>query len=477
MQPATTAAAFSSRAPLLGAAVLSLALASSVLIIPFDDRMPYYAVVAGFVACLLVPIWYTSYRGRFDVFETVNVLGVLYFLFYGMGAVWSVGDPENVAYDIQLVPFLLQAAIYSLLGYMAFLAGYFNPLFSGQRRRRLDLVPKSAWFLMIPAAIGSVGSLARVIVARTTLAENRIAEFASSVAQLAPLFVVAWGALWILVLSGKATQSQRRLLWAMAPLAALISYETYSKATTIVLAAVPIMALWYTRRRLPWKTLTILILVVVFAIFPFWNLFRTMDPYLPQEKRLQLTIQTLSSKSAGQYAEGALTGFEGRMALVNSVAIAIRDVGRWVPFANGSTIFGPTLAFLVPRALWPDKPYFETGRDFGKLFRIVGVQDQLTSIAPTVVGELYWNFNLPGILAGMVLFGALIRMLYRRYGEGMEFDPIRRAAHMAIVVHITHFDGGIAGHSAGLLHILVMFEGVIWLGHRLGQFEIAETQG
>jgi hypothetical protein len=329
---------------------------------------------------------------------------------------------------------------------------------------------------MIPAGIGSVGSLARVIVARTTMRENRIAEFASSVAQLAPLFVVAWGALWILVLSGKATQSQRRLLWAMTPLAALISYETYSKATAIVLAAVPIMALWYTRRRLPWKAMTILILVVVFAIFPFWNLFRTMDPYLPQEKRLEMTMQTLSSKSAGQYVEGALTGFEGRMALVNSVAIAIRDVGRWVPFAHGSTIFGPSLAFMVPRALWPDKPYFETGRDFGKLFRVVNVQDQVTSIAPTVVGELYWNFDLPGILAGMAIFGAVVRALYRRYGEGGGIDPMRLAIHMALVVHITHFDGGIAGYGAGLLRLLVMFEGVIWLGHRLGQFEVLETQ-
>src|SRR5678815_2980122 len=124
-------------------------------------------------------------------------------------------------------------------------------------------------------------------------------------------------------------RSQRRLLWAMMPLAALISYETYSKATTIVLAAVPIMALWYTRRRLPWKTLAVLVIVVVFVIFPFWNLFRNLDPYLPQEKRLEVTLQTLSSKSAGQYTEGALTGFKERMALVNSVAIAIRDVGRW----------------------------------------------------------------------------------------------------------------------------------------------------
>ena len=215
----------------------------------------------------------------------------------------------------------------------------------------------------------------------------------------------------------------------------------------------------------------------MFAIFPFFNYFRALDPFLPQDKRLEMTYMTLSSQSAGEYTESALVGFKERMALVNSVAVVIRDVGSWVPFANGGTIFGPTLAFLVPRAVWPDKPYFETGRDFGRLFRVVGATDQQTSIAPTVVGELYWNFDLPGILAGMAVFGLVLRLLYRRYGEGLGMDPIRRAAHMALLVHVTHFDGGIAGHTAGLIRTVILFEAVIWLGKRLGQLETREVEG
>jgi hypothetical protein len=477
VQPTASAAIPSFRTHALRAAVLSVALAASVLIIPVDERVPYYAVVAGFLACLLVPIWYTTtHRRTFDVFETINVLGVLYLVFYGMGAVWSAGDPHNVAYDIHIVPFLLQAAVYSLLGYLALLAGYFNPLLATPRRQ-VELWPRTAWFLMIPAGIGAAGCLGRAVLIRVTYQENRIAEFASSLAQLAPLFVVAWGALWIMYLSGQASRSQRRLLYAMMPVAGLVAYATYqSKAIAIVLVSVPIMALWYARRRLPWKTLAVLAFVVVFVIFPFINYFRNLDPYLPKDKRFEITYQTLSSQSVSEYTEGALTGFKERMALVNSVAVVIRDVGRWVPFANGETIFGPTVAFLVPRAIWPDKPYFVTGRDFGILFRVVGATDQLTSIAPTVVGELYWNFDLAGILAGMAVFGVVLKLMYRRYGEGTGLDPIRRAAHMAILVHVTHFDGGIAGHTSGLLRNLVMFEGVIWLGRRLGQLEVRQIE-
>lgn len=475
MLPTATIANPSFRAHALRAALLCAGLAVTVVIIPFDERMPYYAVVAGFLACLIVPLWFTSHQGGFDVFETVNVLGLQYLVFYGLGAVWSVGDPEHVAYDIHLVPFLLQAALYCLLGYIAFLAGYFSPLLS-TRGHAADLWPRTAWFLLIPAGIGAVGSLSRAVVARVIQRENRVVEFASSLAQLAPLFVFAWGATWMLVLSGRATRGQRRLLYFLTPVAAAVSYATYqSKAITIVLVAVPMMALWYTRRRLPWKTLLALALVVVFGIFPFYNYFRALDPFLPQDKRFDMTYEALASQSPAEYTEGALTGFKERMALVNSVGVVLRDVGRWVPFAQGETIFGPTLAFLVPRAIWPDKPYFVTGRDFGRLFRVVGITDQMTSIAPTVVGELYWNFNLPGILAGMALFGVCMRLLYRRYGEGRGMDPFRRAAHMALLVQITHFDGGIAGTTAGLVRSVLLFEAVIWLGRRMGQLEVREV--
>lgn len=477
MLPTEAIATPSPRAHLLRAAVLCAGLAATVLIVPFDERMSYYFVVAGFLACLLVPVWLASHRGAFDVFETVHVLGLQYLVFYGLGAVWSAGDPEHVAYDIHIVPFLLQAAVYGLLGYVAFLGGYFNPLIAAQTRR-VDLWPRSAWFLLIPAGIGTVGSLSRAVVALVIQRENRILEFASSLAQLAPLFVFAWGATWIIVLSGRATRNQRRLLYVFTPVAVLVSYATYhSKAVTIVLVAVPIMALWYTRRRLPWKSLAALALVVVFGIFPFFNLYRELDPLLSRGKRFEVTYETLASRSPAEYTEHAIFAFENRMALVNSVAVVLRDVGRWVPFAHGETIFGPTLAFLVPRAIWPDKPYFVTGRDFGRLFRVVNPMDQLTSIAPTVVGELYWNFDLPGILAGMALFGMCLRLLYRRYGEGSGIDPFRRAAHMAVLVDITHFDGGIAGQTAGLIRLLLMFEAVIWLGRRLGQLELREIDG
>ena len=78
---------------------------------------------------------------------------------------------------------------------------------------------------------------------------------------------------------------------------------------------------------------------------------------------------------------------------------------RWVPYARGRTLFLPTLVHFVPRLIWPDKPKMAFGREFGQLFRVVGVRDTETNIASSVPGELYWNFDLPGIVLGMAPAG------------------------------------------------------------------------
>jgi len=43
------------------------------------------------------------------------------------------------------------------------------------------------------------------------------------------------------------------------------------------------------------------------------------------------------------------------------------------------------------------------GRDFGEKFRIVHILDDKTRISLAVPGELYWNFDLPGILVGVAI--------------------------------------------------------------------------
>jgi len=70
----------------------------------------------------------------------------------------------------------------------------------------------------------------------------------------------------------------------------------------------------------------------------------------------------------------------------------------------------------IPRSWWPDKPWpydVEVG------YHLTGVR---TAIPAGLVGELFLNFHLPGVILGMFLYGAACRAVYRRL-LGRPRDP------------------------------------------------------
>ena len=126
----------------------------------------------------------------------------------------------------------------------------------------------------------------------------------------------------------------------------------------------------------------------------------------------------------------------------------------------------------VPRAFWPGKPEFLMRREFAETFRVVHILDQDTRISVTVPGELYWNFDLPGVIVGMALWGLALRFLYRRYGEAVGLDPVRRAIHVVLLIQFAHFGGGFAGQGAAMLRTLILLEAYRWIGRRAGWLRV-----
>ncbi|MCX6983443.1 MAG: oligosaccharide repeat unit polymerase [Lentisphaerae bacterium] len=73
-------------------------------------------------------------------------------------------------------------------------------------------------------------------------------------------------------------------------------------------------------------------------------------------------------------------------------------------YQYGNTIFPSLLLKVIPRGLWPDKPYNSSG-----YFMTMLHPDQFQAgyaLPPTYMGDLYLNFGLPGMLVGIVLLGA-----------------------------------------------------------------------
>jgi hypothetical protein len=454
----------------LRASFLLLCAAGLAVLVPLATHGWLFLITILMALCLIGPAALAWQRDRFDAFEIMHVLGFRYLLYFGIGALWMVADPYEVAYDYYLLPYVTKAALYCLLGYVCMLGGYYGPWFRKREPREFEDLPTGASVLLLPGVLGVVGNMADTLMGRAFWMGANFSGVLSSMAQLAPLYYFSWALAWLLVLSGRATPIQKWILYlGFIPITLLILVNNLSdKSQALTLIVVPLMALWYARRVLPWRSLLVVCLIMIFFIFPFYNNYRMLDPRLSLPERASTTMNILTSMDGTDFLDESLGTFKRRVALINSVAIVIRDVPRWVPYEHGDTLFVPAMAFFVPRFIWPDKPLFMMGRDFGVKFRIVNIFDEKTRIAVTVPGELYWNFDLPGILFGMALWGVVVRLVYRRYAGSVGLDPVRRAIYMLLLIQFVHFGGGIAGQAVGLIRTLILLEVFCWVCRRLG---------
>lgn len=456
--------------PSLRVALFMLFCAALAVAVPFLSNPTLYALTALMLACFATPIWFSLQRGSIDAFESVHAMGLRFFVYFGIGAIWTWEDPSRVAYDAYIQPYVVPAATVCLLGFLAFLAGYYGPWFRKRPPRSMVEIPTSAWLVIIPGVVGFIGSMALSLWIWASWADVTLSAMLSSLGQLWPVYYFAWALCWMVVFTPTTPAPQRWVLVGLfVPASVVILFSDLTdKSGAFMLAAVPLMAWWYTRGSLPWKALAVLMLVLVFAVFPFANTFRLIDARIETSERITMTTRMISDWDTDRYMRASWGLFKRRLALINSVAVVIRDTPRWVPYAHGDTLFVPAFSYFVPRFVWPDKPAYGLGGEFGQKFHVVGMLDKKSSIAPTVAGELYWNYGTPGVILGMVLWGAWMRGLYRRYGESTVPDPVRRAIHLVLLIQFLHFGGGIAAQTVALVRTLVLLEAYRWIARRTG---------
>jgi oligosaccharide repeat unit polymerase len=168
-------------------------------------------------------------------------------------------------------------------------------------------------------------------------------------------------------------------------------------------ALVPIVALliWhYARSKINLKTL---ILIGTFAMFSITILtgFRAGFSDI-NELRPYLTGQKVFETIVGN------RNFFG----VAKTAHIIEAVPKQLEYQYGKT-FVLWLAAPIPRTLWPEKPIINTGQMLGEVIFRSGIGMSGGGVPPGFVAELYWNFNLFGVLIGMFLLGCWLRFIYQ----------------------------------------------------------------
>jgi len=141
---------------------------------------------------------------------------------------------------------------------------------------------------------------------------------------------------------------------------------------------------------------------------------------------LMRTIEESDAIRTGKYEQSSET-FVQRESVKGSVDFIIKGTAAGHPYKLGST-FEPLLYVFLPRVLWSNKPGGNSANLLNREFHISADPD--TFISPSHLGEWYWNFGLPGVVAGMALAGALLGYV------SVRFDPSQRTSVTRVLVII-----------------------------------------
>jgi hypothetical protein len=212
----------------------------------------------------------------------------------------------------------------------------------------------------------------------------------------------------------------------------------------IMLSALPLVWLLMLRRNLR-KTFLVLIPALAFTYL-----------YVVEPVIGSLRYINNSADIRGSLIENAKEGHLGEVAglqhqsmaeQLDGVASRIFSgiyVGYFVQDTKAHGLkMGATMDYLlyafIPRVFWHEKPNVTRGAWFTAYLGGAHSEDTATSAsALTAEGELYWNFGLAGMIAGMAALGWLIgRFLWQTAGADPRTNPIRMLALLITISCVT----------------------------------------
>jgi len=266
------------------------------------------------------------------------------------------------------------------------------------------------------------------------------------------------GLLMIIYLKYRS-QPARTLMVVLVPFTMAIAFLTGSKRFALSpLIVIAIAHIVIERRiRARWVVGGALALIALYPIAQFWrevswtgtlSLFQWM---LDPARVIRLLGSYLAATSFAEYFEGGLIATGSRLDLLGITTVIVRDTPGVVPYQGGWTLAYIPISF-IPRILWSGKPEFHIGQwvtdNFGAGPMVV------SSTGSGWVGELYFNFGLIGVIAGMFFIGSLFRLLHETLFRSDGTIPALLAALVVIWTTCPTMEGNLlAPFSGGIFHL------------------------
>ena len=373
----------------------------------------YFFCFAGLTAIIAIPLVIGCVTRRIDPFDPTTIIAASYFLYFVYAPIRGLLAGEYYFFGTLVMPTFPRASAYLACGVTAMWAGYFA---SGIARRGAAVLPEPPGSRRgVIAFAGLVALLA--LVAFTTYAHG---------------VGLSWTRLLTLgQLGGAPTASQTG-----APDSAS-AFRNYLYGTLDCLTSAWMLFYAFSRRSSKWLIVAFIALLLVYTTigFRFRILILVLAPIVYHYLRVKRRPGTLKVFAAGFgliLLIGAIgltrTAFRsGRSVDVGAVSVGSSsetfegDLSIYQPFLaiiksfprEHDYLWGSSYAYLlvqpIPRSLWPDKPEAPIR---SVVQATLGSEAATSGVAYPNVGEFYANFGAVGLVAGMWVFGLLVRISY-----------------------------------------------------------------
>jgi hypothetical protein len=209
------------------------------------------------------------------------------------------------------------------------------------------------------------------------------------------------------------TSQLKRVLVAIAAVQIALGLVAGFKGQTLEPLLFILLAYIATRRRVPWAAigavgaLTLVVLLPVNLLYRDAVSFQAERPAAGLRQALSAVVGSDESRLANGNTVNVSSYISERFREVDSIALIMLYTPSSYPYQGGARYLQVPALITVPRLLWPEKPVLTEGRDFAQMYWQVGAWTQ-TSIGVTQIGDLYRNFRIWGVMAGMLIWGIAI---------------------------------------------------------------------
>ena len=228
------------------------------------------------------------------------------------------------------------------------------------------------------------------------------------------------GILIILARRGELSQLNRTWLAIGFVLTAAMLLANGNIAPMVMFFAVGAFALWiavpHFRPRWILGTIAAVLIAVSFRgiVIDFRRSSWDTPQQLSQGQSLRLMVDLLGQRIEEQGVVGAIghgiAMTAGRSAIMDLFANVARRTPDEVPYWKGET-YKSLIGSTIPRVLWPDKPTKDLGQSFGHRYALIHESNKSTAINLPILVEFFINFGGVGVVLGMILVGAIYRVL------------------------------------------------------------------